>query len=92
MEISIHVDDACGTDLNDRQSISGMVTNLNGTSVKYYEKQKINVSLRSSKAEFIAAVSALKISKHLRYIIQELGFHQKGSKYIFYDNTAAIMI
>ena len=73
MQLAIYVDAAHATDLRTRQSISGLVATLNGTAIAYKAKWQLTVSTSSTEAEFIAAVSAGKMAKHLRYILDELG-------------------
>ena len=91
MQLARYVDAAHSTDLKTRRSISGLVATLNGTAIAYRAKWQPTVSTSSTKAEFIAAVSAGKMAKHLRYILDELGVEQHGPTMIYEDNVAAIL-
>ena len=46
----------------------------------------------STEAEFIAACDAGKTARHLRFVLQELGFPQEGSTEIHIDDQAAVQI
>ena len=46
----------------------------------------------STEVEFIAAVSAGKMSKHIRYILDDIGITQVGPTAIYEDNSAAILM
>ena len=65
---------------------------LNGTAITYKAKWKPTVSTSSTEAEFIAAVSAVKMDKHLHYVLEELGVSQHGPTAIYEDNVAAILM
>ena len=92
MQLAIYVDAAHGTDLRNRRSISGIVATLNGTAIAYCAKWQPTVATSSTEAEFIAAVSAGKMAKHLRYILDEVGIIQHGPTAIYEDNAAAILM
>ena len=92
MQLAIYVDAAHATDLRTRRSISGLVATLNGTAIAYKAKWHPTVSTSSTKAEFIATVSAGKMAKHLQYVLEELGVEQHGPTMIYEDNVAAILM
>jgi hypothetical protein len=65
---------------------------LCGGPIAYKSKVQSTVSTSSTEAEFIAAVQAAKIAKHLRSILFELGYVQPGPTVLFEDNQAAILM
>ena len=73
MQLAIYVDTAHATNLRTTKSISGLVATLNGTAIAYKAKWQPTVSTSSTEAEFIPAISAGKMAKHLRYVLEELG-------------------
>ena len=92
MQLNVYVDAAHVTDVKTRRSISGLVATINGTTIAYRAKWQTTVATSSTEAEFIAAVTAGKISKHLRFILDELGLKQSGPTAICEDNSAAILM
>jgi KUP system potassium uptake protein len=60
-----YVDAAHATDLKTRCSISGYVFTLAGGAVAFKSKLQATVATSSTKAEFMAAVSAAKVAKYL---------------------------
>jgi hypothetical protein len=84
------VDAAHATDLATRRSITGHVFTLAGGAIAYKSKLQATVSTSSTEAEFIAAVHAAKIAKHLRFVLEELGYAQTTATPIYEDNQAAI--
>ena len=70
MQLAIYVHAAHAKDLKNRRSISGFVATLNGTAIAYKAKWQPNVSTSSMEEELIAAVSAGKMAKHLRYFLE----------------------
>ena len=54
--------------------VSGYVFTLAGGAVAFKSKLQPTVATSSTEAEFIAAVSAAKVAKYLRFVFLELGF------------------
>ena len=92
MQLDIYVDAAHATDLRTQLSIRVLVATLNGTAIAYKAKWQPKVSTSSTEAEFISAVSAGKMAKHLGYVLEELGVEQHGPTAIHEDNVAAILM
>ena len=92
MQLAIYVDAAHATDLTTRRSISGMVATLNGTAIAYNAKRQPTVATSSTEAEFIAAVSAGKMCKFIRHILDEVGYPQHEPTAIYEDNAVAILM
>ena len=92
MQLAIYVDAAHGTDIKTRCSVSGVIATLNGTAIAYRAIWQPTISTSLTEAEFIAAVTAGKISSHLRYILDEIGIDQTGPTAIYEDNAAAILM
>jgi hypothetical protein len=90
LQLAGFVDAAHATDLLTRRSVAGLVFLLSGGAIAYNSKLQPTVATSSTEAEFIAAVSAAKIARYLRFVLKELGFEQKGPTPLFEDNQAAI--
>ena len=90
LQLTGFVDAAHATDLATRRSITGLVFTLAGGAIAYKSKLQPTVSTSSTEAEFIAAVHAAKIAKHLRFVMTELGYPPSGPTSIYEDNQAAI--
>ena len=84
------VDAAHATDLLNRKSVTGLVFSLAGGAIAYKSKLQACVATSSTEAELYAAVSAAKIAKYLRTVLQELGFPQDGPTKIYEDNQAVL--
>jgi hypothetical protein len=87
-----YVDAAHATDLTTRRSITGLAFMLCGGPIAYKSKMQPTVSTSSTEAEFIVAVHAAKIAKHIRSILHELGYSQPGPTVLYEDNEAAILM
>jgi hypothetical protein len=68
-----YVDAAYATDVKTRRSVTGFVITLCSAAICYRSKLQPTVSTSSTEAEFIAAVTAAKAVKYLRFILSELG-------------------
>jgi hypothetical protein len=84
-----YVDAAHATNLKTRRSVSGYVFTLAGGAVAFKSKLQATVATSSTKAEFLAAVSAAKVAKYLRSVLHELGFGQGKPTPLYVDNQAA---
>jgi hypothetical protein len=71
------VDAAHAVDIETHRSITGLVFSLAGGAIAYKSKLQAMVATSSTECEFVAAVHAAKIAKHLRSVLRELGFAQK---------------
>eukprot|EP00957_Ditylum_brightwellii_P058476 4434516-Ditylum_brightwellii.AAC.1 len=58
----------------------------------YSTKWQITVTTSSTEVEFVQAVSAAKMAKHLCTVLNELGIAQQGPTIIYKDNTTSIMM
>jgi phage antirepressor YoqD-like protein len=85
-----YVDAAHATDLKTCCSISGYVFTLAGGAITFKLKLQTTVATSSTKAEFVAAVSAANVTKYLRSVLHELGFGQGKLTPLYVDNQAAI--
>jgi hypothetical protein len=90
LQLTGFVDAAHATDLATRHSIMGLVFTLAGGAITYKSKLQPTVSTSSTEAEFIAAVHAAKIAKHLCHVLTELGYPPSAATPIYKDNQAAI--
>eukprot|EP00957_Ditylum_brightwellii_P050752 3848100-Ditylum_brightwellii.AAC.1 len=90
--LAIYVDAAHANDLKTRRSFGAYVITLGGTAVAYKSKLQPTVFTSSTEAEFIAAVPAARVVKHLRYVLEDLRIKQEGPTPIYEDNAAAIMM
>ena len=65
---------------------------LAGGAVAYRSKTQSLVATSSTEAEFYAAVTAAKVAKYLRSILEELGFPQSGPAVLYEDNASTIKL
>ena len=92
IQLAIYVDAAHGTDVKTRRSISGLVATINGTAITYRAKWQKTVATSSKEAEFIAAVTAGKMAKHLCYILDEIWLKKSKLTAIYEDNAASFLM
>jgi hypothetical protein len=78
--------------LKTRRSVAGLVLCLAGGAVAHRPKIQAAVAASSTETEFIAAVHAAKVAKHLRSVLAELGLPQAGATILCEDNQAAIFM
>jgi hypothetical protein len=83
-------DAAYAIDLKTRKSASGLSVNYAGGSVAYKSKLQATVATSSTEAEFITAISAAKIIKYLRSILQDLDLLQTEPTLLYIDNQATM--
>ena len=86
------VDAAYANDLAKRRSTTGYAFTYSGGAIVYRSKTQSITALSSTKAEFIAAVTAAKTARFLRSILTELGFPQTEPTPIYEDNQPTIDI
>eukprot|EP00957_Ditylum_brightwellii_P208260 15356507-Ditylum_brightwellii.AAC.1 len=72
--------------------MGGQTALFAGTAIAYSAKWQITVATSSTKAEFVQAVLAAKMAKHLQNVLSKLGIQQCGSTIIYEDNAVAIMM
>ncbi len=84
------VDAAHGNDLRARRSTTGYVFMLSGGAISYRCTTQSVTATSSTEAEFLAAVTAAKQARYLRFILHELGFPQLSPTPIYEDNISAI--
>ena len=65
---------------------------LAGATIVYRSKTQTQTALSSTEAEFYAAVSAAKIVRYLRSILNELGYPQDTPTMIHEDNDPTIRV
>jgi hypothetical protein len=90
LRLTGYVDSTHATDLKTCHSISGYVFTFAGETIAFKSKLKATVATSSTKAEFVAAVSAAKIAKYHRSVLHELGFGQGKPTPLYFNNQAAI--
>jgi len=78
---------AYATDTKTHHSVSGYVIIYAGAAVAYKAKMQSTVATSSTEAEFIAAIYAAKVVKHLRSILSDLHLLPKPT--IIYENNKA---
>ena len=86
------VDAAYANNQRKRRSTTGFVFTCCGGAIVYRSKTQSVTAISSTEAEFIAAVSCVKIALYLRSILYELGFTCKGTTPIYKDNASTIDI
>ena len=75
-----------------RRSTTGYAFTLAGGAIAYRSKTQSLTATSSCEAEFYAAVTAAKVAKYLRSILQELGFTQKSPTLLYEDNASTIKL
>ena len=86
-----YVDAAHANDLRNRRSTTGYGFALSGGLIVWKSKtQATTTACSSTEAEFIAAVSAAKTARYLRFVLTELGFPPDGPTPLYEDNASAI--
>jgi len=86
--ITCFVDAAYANVKPKRKSTTGYAIFLAGAAIVYRSKTQTQTALSSTEAEFYAAVSAAKIVRYLRSILQELNFPQLKPTLIYEDNQS----
>ena len=86
------VDAAYGNNLPKRRSTTGYAFTYAGGAIVYRSKTQSVTALRSTEAEFYAAVTAAKTARFLQSLLSELGFPQLEPTPIYKDNQPAINI
>ena len=79
-----------GSNTDDRRSISGYISTLSGGAVTWQSKKQPTVALSSMEAEYMALANAVKETKWLRSLLNELGLPQTTPTCINVDNQGTI--
>ena len=91
-QLITHVDAAHANELRQRRSTTGYGCCLAGGVVAYRSRTQSICAQSSTEAELIAANSAAKVTKYLRFVLRELGYTQTDPTPIYEDNDSAIKI
>ena len=81
-----------GGDLDGRRSTSGMVVKMGTGAISWSSKLQSILTLSTTEAEYISAVSTGQEILWLRNFLQEIGFEIKGSSTLYLDNQSAIAV
>ena len=87
-----YVDAAYGNDPTRRRSTTGYALTYAGGAIVYRSKAQSITAQSSTEAEVIAAVTAAKTVRYIRFVLSELGFPQNDPTPIYEDNASAIDI
>ena len=68
-----------------------MIKDMGGV-VSWGSKLQPTVALSSAEAEYMAACAAVQEAIHLRLLMRDLGFEQKGATVIYEDNQGCIAL
>eukprot|EP00268_Persea_americana_P008044 TRINITY_DN13089_c0_g1_i1.p1 TRINITY_DN13089_c0_g1~~TRINITY_DN13089_c0_g1_i1.p1 ORF type:complete len:530 (+),score=94.20 TRINITY_DN13089_c0_g1_i1:90-1592(+) len=79
-------------DLDDRKSTSGYVFMIGAGAVSWSSKKQQIVTLSTTEAEFVAAISCACQAIWLKRMLEELHCCQEGSIPVFCDNSSAIKL
>jgi hypothetical protein len=90
--LTAFVDAAHAADPTTRRSITGLVVMYGGGPIAFKTKQQKAVTTSSTEAELIAAVSAAKVIRYLRSILDDLGLPQESASVMYEDNRAVLDI
>jgi predicted phosphoadenosine phosphosulfate sulfurtransferase len=85
-----YVDASHANDLCQRCSTTGYAFLLGGSVIAYRSKMQSITATSSTKAEFLASVSAGKVACYLCLILNQLGFVQQDATPICEDNKSTI--
>ena len=86
------VDAAHANELRKRRSTTGYVFTFCGGAIVYKSKTQSLTAASSTEAKFIAAHSAAKAARYLRFLLFELGYEQSEPTPIYIDNISALQI
>jgi hypothetical protein len=89
-QLVAYSDAAYAVDIKTRKLVTGLSMNYAGGCIAYKSKMQATVATSSTEAEFIAAVSAAKIIKYLRYVLQELDLGETEPTTLYIDNQATM--
>ena len=81
-------DAAYGNVKSKGKSTTGYSIHLGGGAIVYRSKTQTQTALSSTEAEFYAAISAAKIVRYIRFILQDLQFPQHLPTIIYEDNAS----
>ena len=79
-------------DRSTRRSTSGMVIKVGTGAVSWSSKLQGIVTLSTTEAEYVAAVTAGQEVIWLRYLLTELGYKFTGPSTLFLDNNSAVQV
>jgi hypothetical protein len=90
--LAAYVNAACATDWKNRQTVTGFIITLCSAAICDSSKLQPTIATSSTKAEFIAAVTAAKSIKYLWSVLMELRELYKNTfpTILYKDNTTAI--
>jgi len=90
LELVGYVNSAHANNLHQCCSTTGYVFLLDGGAIAWHTKMQSITAASSTKAEFLATVSAAKVTKYLRLVLQQIGFAQPKPTLLFEDKISAI--
>ena len=74
------------------RSITGLISTFCGGAMVYRSKTQTLTASSSTEAEFIAAYTAGKIARYLRFVLNQLGYPQMNCTPIYIDNEPTVKI
>jgi len=92
LKLTGYVDAAHGTDHSTRRFVTGFAFTLCGAAIAFKVNYRILWLQVPTEAEFLAAVHAAKVAKHLRTVLAKLGHPKSSPTTLYEDNAAAIMM
>ena len=81
-----------GGDPDSRRSTTGMVVKMGTGAISWSSKLQAILTLSTTEAEYIAAVSTAQEIIWLRNLLKEIGFEVKGASILKLDNQSAIAV
>ena len=78
--------------MDSRRSTSGMVVKMGSGAISWASKLQPVVTLSTTEAEYLSAVSAGQEILWLRSLFSEMGFEIKGASSLHLDNQSAIAV
>jgi hypothetical protein len=86
--LEVFADSDWGGDHDSGRSTGGYVAMVGGCVVSWRSKLEPTVALSTAEAEYMAACAATQEAIHLRQLLADLGFEQKGAAILWEDNQA----
>jgi hypothetical protein len=77
-------------DKDDRKSVSGVITTINGMMAGWQCKKQSGVALSTAEAEFVAASISARKLKGIKQLAEEVGIPIETPMTMYMDNQAAI--
>ena len=89
--MSAFVDADHARDVATRRSVTGILSFLNNTPVRWFSKRQATVESSAYGSELVAARIATEMIQELRYTLRSLGVPIRGPSLLFGDNKSVVV-